>query len=218
MSKRKYVINNFRKIYIFLGFFFLTISFILILVPIAPYILYRLNPELTNTEIDNIEREITEEPIVPKDVDTNEDNNTIQLPPKDSSLPTDPYLLIPSITVSSPIGSTEDPELSLTDGTWLAPDYGNPEDPSLPIIMAAHRFGYTYWDRETRNRVSFFNLPKTEIGDSVEIIWGQRKYMYKIYAEDESTYIKDYEADLILYTCKYFNSPQRIFRYATRVN
>lgn len=217
MTKKK-VLKIVSNVYVIAGFIFLTISFVLISIPIAPYILYRLNPELTDTEIDNIEREITEEPIVPKDIDTNDGNNTIQLPPKDSSLPTNPYLLIPSITVSSPIGMSEDPEISLTEGTWLAPEYGTPEDPSLPIIVAAHRFGYTYWDRETRNRVSFYNLPKTEIGDSVEIIWNQRKYMYIIYAEDESTYIKDYEADLILYTCKYFNSPQRIFRYATRVN
>jgi sortase (surface protein transpeptidase) len=215
--KKKKILKFITNIYVILGFFFLTTSFILISIPIAPYILYRLNPELTDTEIDNIEREITQEPIIPKESTVNDDNS-IKLPPKDSSLPTKPYLLIPSITVSSPIGMSEDPEVSLTEGTWLSPEYGTPEDSSLPIITAAHRFGYTYWDRETRNRVSFFNLPQTKIGDSVEIIWDQRKYLYKIYAEDESTYIKDYEADLIIYTCKYFNSPQRIFRYATRVN
>jgi sortase (surface protein transpeptidase) len=100
----------------------------------------------------------------------------------------------------------------------MSPDYGQPDKNDLPIIVAAHRFGYVYWDRETRNRVSFFRLPDTKVGDEIEIIWNQRRYVYEIYAEDESTYIKDYEADLILYTCKYFNSPQRIFRYATRIN
>ena len=56
------------------------------------------------------------------------------------------------------------------------------------------------------------------IGDRIEIIWGQRKYVYEIYRAEDSTGIQDYEADLILYTCRLFNSPTRIFRYANRVN
>ncbi|MDD3474452.1 MAG: hypothetical protein PHP08_00930 [Candidatus Dojkabacteria bacterium] len=212
--KKKTFLNGISKIYIVLGFIFIAISIALIAFPIAPYIMYRLNPNLTDTEIDNISKDITETAIIPVEV-KDEDSN---LPKFDSSLPEEPYLLIPDIKVSSPIDETKDPEESLKNGTWMVPDYGSPDDNSLPIIVAAHRFGYVYWDKETRNRVSFFNLPKTHIGDTVEIIWNQRKYIYEIYAEDESTYIKDYEADLILYTCKYFNSPKRIFRYAVRVN
>jgi sortase (surface protein transpeptidase) len=176
--------------------------------------MYRLNPNLTDTEVDNISRDVVETQIVSAEVNEGDNN----LPEFDASLPEDPYLLIPSITVSSPIGQNSDPEISLKDGTWMAPDYGQPDENDLPIIAAGHRFGYVYWDRETRNRVSFFKLPDTKVGDKVEIIWNQRKYVYEIYAVDESTYIKDYEADLILYTCKYFNSPQRIFRYAMRIN
>jgi sortase (surface protein transpeptidase) len=213
MKKKKFL-NGVRKIYVVLGFLLIGISVVLVAFPIAPYIMYRMNPGLTDTEIDNISQKLVETEIIPTEVDDNEDN----LPQFDASLPEDPYLLIPDIKVSSPIDKTKDPEESLKNGTWMVPDYGIPDDNALPIIVAAHRFGYVYWDTETRNRVSFFNLPKTNIGDTVEIIWNQRKYIYEIYAEDESTYIKDYDADLILYTCKYFNSPQRIFRYAVRVN
>jgi sortase (surface protein transpeptidase) len=213
MKKKKFL-EGVSKFYVILGFLFLSISLVLIAFPIAPYIMYRLNPNLTDTEIDNISKEVVEDVIVPTEVNIKESD----LPLFDSSLPEDPYLLIPTIKVSSPIDQTKDPEESLKDGTWMAPEYGQPDNNSLPIIVAAHRFGYVYWDRKTRNRVSFFNLPKTQIDDTVEIIWNQRKYIYRIYAEDESTYIKDYQADLILYTCKYFNSPQRIFRYAMRVN
>jgi sortase (surface protein transpeptidase) len=212
--KKKKILNIISNVYVVLGFLFITLSIVFISIPIAPYILYRIKPDLTDTEIDNISRRVVEGSIVPKDIDESDN----KIPDFDPSLPEDPYVLIPEIKVSSPIGQSIDPEESLKDGTWMAPDYGTPEDNSLPIILAAHRFGYVYWDRETRNRVSFFNLPDTGIGDSVEIIWNQRKYKYVIYAVDESTYIKDYEADLILYTCKYFNSPQRIFRYANRVN
>jgi sortase (surface protein transpeptidase) len=212
--KKKQLLNGIRKIYVVLGFLFIGISLALIAFPIAPYIMYRLNPGLTDTEIDNISKEVVETIIAP--VEVNDEDSC--LPDFDSSLPEEPYLLIPNIKVSSPIDDTKNPEESLKNGTWMAPDYGTPDKNSLPIIVAAHRFGYVYWDSETRNRVSFFNLPKIHIGDTIEIIWDQRKYVYEVYAEDESTYIKDYEADLILYTCKYFNSPQRIFRYAVRVN
>jgi sortase (surface protein transpeptidase) len=212
--KKKRFFNKLINIYTIVGFLFLALSLLFIAFPIAPYIMYRLNPNLTDTEVDNISRDVVETQITSAEV--NEGHNN--LPEFDASLPEDPYLLIPSITVSSPIGQSSDPEISLKDGTWMAPDYGQPDENDLPIIVAAHRFGYVYWDRETRNRVSFFKLPDTKVGDTIEIIWNQRKYVYEIYAEDESTYIKDYEADLILYTCKYFNSPQRIFRYAMRVN
>lgn len=216
MSKKQKTLKTVIKVYIALGFLFLTASIVFLSIPIAPYIMYRVKPDLTDTEIDNISRRITEDSIIPVVVDEDEEKDT--LPEYDPTLPEEPYLLIPEIKVSSPIGQSSDPEESLENGTWMAPDYGSPEDNSLPIITAAHRFGYVYWDKETRNRVSFFNLPSTGIGDTVEIIWNQRKFEYVIYATDESTYIKDYEADLILYTCKYFNSPQRIFRYARRVN
>ncbi|MCK9415092.1 MAG: sortase [Candidatus Dojkabacteria bacterium] len=212
--KKKQFIKNLSNVYIILGFFFLLIAFIVIAIPISPYILYRINPDLTQTEIESISMEISQSPIIPTQVNEKED----YLPVFDPSLPEDPFIKMPSIGVYSPIGDSTVPEESLKNGTWIASDYGTPEDNSFPIILAAHRFGYVYWDRETRNRVSFFNLPNTSVGDTVELTWNQRRYEYVIYDADESSYIKDYEADLILYTCKYFNSPQRIFRYATRVN
>ncbi|MCD4811624.1 hypothetical protein K8R14_03410 [bacterium] len=211
--KKNIFIKKLSNIYVILGFSFLALAFILIAIPVSPYILYRLNPDLTDTEIDNIKEEIYEEPIVP--VEVNEKDNV--LPDFNASLPQEPHLVISRIEVFSPIGESNDPETSLRNGTWMASDYGNPEDRSLPTILAAHRFGYVYWDITTRNTLSFFNLPKTRIGDSVIIIWEQREYEYEIFAEDESTFIKTYDADLILYTCKYFNSTQRIFRYANRV-
>jgi hypothetical protein len=66
--------------------------------------------------------------------------------------------------------------------------------------------------------MSFFSLPKTRVGDKIDIIWGQRKYEYEIYKAETKTQISDYDADLILYTCLLYNSPDRIFRYARRIN
>ncbi|HCC67874.1 TPA: hypothetical protein DEP90_01505 [Patescibacteria group bacterium] len=212
--KKNIFIKKLSNIYVILGFVFLGISLIVIAIPVSPYILYRLNPDFTNDEIDNISQKVFEDPIIPVEVE--ETGHT--LPDFNPSLPEEPYVVISRIGVYSPIGESSNPEDSLRNGTWMVSDYGTPEDSSLPIILAAHRFGYVYWDHTTRDKLSFFNLSKTKIGDSVIIIWNQREYIYKIYAEDEATFIKDYEADLILYTCKYFNSPHRIFRYANRVN
>jgi sortase (surface protein transpeptidase) len=212
--KKKQLIQNISNFYVILGFSFLLISIVLIAIPTAPYILYRLNPGYTQNEVENISKQISQEPILPAEIDEKD----YSLPDFDPSLPEDPYILIPSIQVSSPIGDSTNPEDSLRNGSWIASDFGNPEEDSLPIIIAAHRFGYVYWDRETRDRLSYYNLPKTKVGDTIEIIWNQRKYIYEIFDIDDSTYIKSYDADLIIYTCKYFNSPQRIFRYANRVN
>jgi len=83
-----------------------------------------------------------------------------------------------------------------------------------PTILAAHRFGYLAWSIPYRLKNSFYNLPKLKVGDLVEIDWGQRRYVYEVYAEGKGEEITDYTADLILYTCEAMNSSVRIFRYA----
>lgn len=210
---KKEVLNKISKIYTVAGFAFLILALVAIAIPVSPYILYRINPDYTDDEVENLSKQISQEPILPTEVNEKD----YSLPEFDPSLPEEPYILIPSIQVSSPIGDSIEPEESLREGSWIAKDFGSPEDNSLPIIIAAHRFGYVYWDRDTRNLLSFYNLPKTDIGDTIEIVWNQRKYIYEIVDTDDSTYIKTYDSDLIIYTCKYFNSPQRIFRYANRV-
>ena len=210
--KKKQLIKKLSNTYTILGFSFLVIALVVIAIPISPYILYRLNPDFTDQEIDSISQKLSESPIIPAEVEEKD----ISLPDFDPSLPETPFIKIPSIEVYSPIGESAVPEESLRKGAWMASDYGTPEENNLPVILAAHRFGYVYWERSQRDTLSFYNLPKTNIGDSIEIIWNQRRYIYTIYAEDDSTFVKDYDADLIIYTCKYFNSPQRIFRYANR--
>ena len=167
-----------------------------------------------NKDIEKIVKEVAEEENIQQA--TQQKESTV--PEFNPNLPEGYFVLIPSIKVNSPISDSKDYKKALLKGTWIVNDYGTPELDELPIILAAHRFGYTNWSTEFRNRISFYNLPKTEIGEKVSIYWNQREYIYEIYAKEESTYISDYSADLILYTCKYFNSPVRIFRYANRIN
>ena len=197
--------------YIIAGFAFILLAIVLIATPIAPYIVYRLHPSETTNDVEKLSQTVVDK--------TNIQDPTVDptLPPIDESLPKDPYISIPKIGVYSPISTISDYTEALKHGAWMVPDYGTPTNKRIPIIIAAHRFGYIYWDAQTRTKVSFYNLPKTKVGDTIEIIWEQRKFTYEIYAGSEGSAIKDYSADLILYTCKYFNTPTRIFRYARLV-
>ena len=210
MDKNKFLDKTIH-IYIFIGFTLLFVSFILVATPIWPYVWYRVNPNQTKNDVENIVKEVSDKQIPSKQ------QTLLEIPPIDNSLPEGKFVVIPKISVESPISTSADYEEGLEQGTWIVPNYGTPENNELPIILAAHRFGYANWSNEKRNKISFYNLPNTTNNDEVYIYWNQRKYVYRIYKSEESTYISDYSADLILYTCKFFNSPIRIFRYADKV-
>lgn len=133
-----------------------------------------------------------------------------------SQLPKENGIRIASIGVDSRVGEAtyESYEEALKKGAWRVSDFGTPWNRERPTILVAHRFGYLAWTNIFRRKNSFFNLPKLKVGDTVEIVWKQRKYLYEVYAEEEGEKINDYSADLILYTCKSLNSSVRIFKYA----
>lgn len=212
--KRVGNINKLLKVYQIIGFTFILITLVLIAIPTAPYVWYRLNPEAVSIDEKKIVKEIVQKK---EDIEEKEQTPESNIPPFIPNLPEGYFVLIPDIGVSSPITASKEYKKALYKGTWIVSDFGTPELDTLPIILAAHRFGYSSWTTETRNLISFYNLPKTENGNRVSIYWNQREYVYEIYDGNTGTYITDYSADLILYTCKYYNSPERIFRYANRV-
>lgn len=160
----------------------------------------------------------TQEPVAPSRYE----------PPFDPNLPEGDWISIPRIGVRTELRETADPDEALNEGVWWVPDFGQPGDLEEPMIVAAHRYGWKWWwntltDPEDPQslyalRNSFYKLPDTEPGDVIEIISGQRKYIYEIYAGEENNEITDYQADLILYTCKFLNSPIRHVRYARLIN
>lgn len=131
-------------------------------------------------------------------------------------LPKENRLTIPSIGVKTELreATYDNYESALRKGVWRVSDFSAPGSANTPTILAAHRFGYLNWTNKYRRENSFFNLPKLKVGDTVEIIWHQRKYMYEVYAESKGTEITDYSANLILYTCESLVGEERIFRYA----
>ncbi len=130
-------------------------------------------------------------------------------------LPKDNHLIIPSIGVDTSLqeATYDNYEEALENGAWRVSDFGAPGD-NISTIVAAHRFGYLAWTNIFRHQNSFFNLPKLKVGDTVEIDWHQRKYIYEVYAEEKGTEITDYSANLILYTCENLTGEERVFKYA----
>lgn len=117
--------------------------------------------------------------------------------------------------------SEEEIDEGLSQGVVAIPGYGQAgETAGAPMIVAAHRYGYLWWwDNPNYAREnSFYYLPELVVGDVVEVIAGGRRWYYEIYRTSEGETIDDYQADLILYTCKYLNSKQRYFQYARLID
>ncbi len=145
-----------------------------------------------------------------------EDVDQYKLPEKDLSLPEINIVRIDKIGVNTEI--IEQPQEKFEDalrmGVWRTPNFGTPLDRDKPTILVAHRFGYLNWDQPYRIKNSFYNLPNLEAGDQVEVVWDQRKFLYEVYQKDEGVSVSHFNADLILYTCKFLESDIRIFLYA----
>lgn len=210
-SNQKKFLEFILKFQTQLGLTFLFLAIILILIPSLPQIWYRMFPESTNEEVTSISQ-------VPAQQPTSQSSSAnSKLPNKDTSLPKTNYILIPSIGVKSPLKNSKNYEEILKSGSWMVNDFPSPNELKKPVIVASHRFGYLDWSAKERKEISFYNLPKLKNGAIVEIVWDQRKYKYKIVDSSEGSNIKSYNHDLILYTCKLYNSPIRIFRYAQRM-
>ena len=137
-------------------------------------------------------------------------------PAFNKNLPEINMVSIPSIGMRTNIeeANNENHEDALRKGVWRVNDFGAPYNRESPTILTAHRFGYLSWSLDFRLHNSFYNLPKVKIGDTVEVVWRQRKYVYSVYKEEEGDIISDYSADLILYTCKDLSSSVRVIKYA----
>lgn len=143
-------------------------------------------------------------------------NNLAYQPSFDKDLPLENKLIIPAIKIDTVINEAKDDQYedALKVGVWRVNDFGTPYDRSAPTILAAHRYGYLNWSIDFRLHESFYNLPKLSVGDTVTIIWRQRKYVYAVFKSEEDTKFHDYKADLILYTCRDLTGDIREIKYA----
>lgn len=192
--------------------------------PIALYIYYTVVPGTSRLLTNALQKTGVESAAAAKELP---DRGVIDEPVsevvKDVSLPEGQYVAIPTLGIDTTVweASSSAYEDALRKGVWRVPEFATPaetkEKAGLPIILAAHRFGYTSWTQEYREKNSFYNLPEVKVGESVVLTWNQHRYTYKVTKIEEGTAITDYESDLILYTCKFLVSPIRIFVYADLV-
>lgn len=141
-------------------------------------------------------------------------------PPYNPDLPAGSWITIDTIGVKTQLRRYSDPDEALRKGVWWVPDWGEPGD-DRAMIVAAHRYAYQWMSdvllrngQDYSQRHIFYRLPDLQPGDIVEVIHDQRRYSYEIYGGEETDQISDYQADLILYTCKSLSSPIRHVRYA----
>jgi sortase (surface protein transpeptidase) len=188
-------------------------------IPVVWMVWYRINPDTSHQLALILQKPVTSfsQMLVKEQPEAAE--IVVYQPPMDETLPEENRIVIEKIGLDTVIieETLERHEEAFKKGVWRVPDFGDAYYRERPMILAAHRFGYLTWNNSYRRQNSFFNLPKLEPGDEVEIIWGQRTYLYRIYAGEEGKEITDYTADLILYTCKFVESEDRIFRYARLV-
>lgn len=213
-NKQREILSKILNFYTIAGSVIIVIATVLILSPLYPYIIFQLDNQALAKEQTNVTNLVNE---IDEKKDDSQNVNT-KLPDFDPTLTTNNTLLIPSIGVVGKIHENSNPSKGLENGVWRVGEWGTPDKNSKSIILASHRFGYLTWSNKYRKENSFLNLPKTKVGDRVEIIWEQRRYIFEIYKSQEGTKITDYNADLILYTCKTLNSDIRVFRYAKRIN
>jgi len=141
----------------------------------------------------------------------------VQVPPRDENLPDGEWLIIPAIGIKAKIQETQSEADALQKGVWRVPQFGVPGERDKPIVFAAHRYGYLWWwqnGSEYWRYNSFYLLPQLQIGDQIQVIADKREYLYEVYAGEEGDKITDYNADMILYTCKFLTGDRRFFRYA----
>jgi hypothetical protein len=203
-----------------LSVIFSTLAIILIVagltvggIPVVWMIWYRVSPDTSQALAQVLLRPVTG--FGEQLVTSGAGEPTLYQPPVDPALPETNRIIIKSIgvdtaIVENPLSKYED---AFRQGVWRVPDFGTPYERKQPTILAAHRFGYLAWTNAYRRQNSFFNLPKLKLGDQVEIIWNQRRYLYEIYSQEEAPQITNYGADLILYTCKFLESDTRVFKY-----
>ena len=182
--------------------------------PVGAYLYYTVVPSTSKILAEALSQ--TGRAVAGEPNPVSEDKPVIQ---RDPTLPEGQYLAIPKIGLDTEIWEAPytDYERVLHKGVWRVPDFADPTVEGKPMILAAHRFGYLEWTQAHRLKNSFYNLPKLSGGDQIAVVWGQHRYVYRVDRVVEGTEIDDYQADLILYTCKFLVSPVRIFVYASLV-
>jgi len=84
------------------------------------------------------------------------------------------FLIIPKIGVDIPIIDSDNSRWALNQGAWRMPETSTP-DKGGNTAIAGHRFKYL-----PPNNLTFYLLDKLVQGDTFEIIWSGKSYIYQV--------------------------------------
>lgn len=112
-------------------------------------------------------------------------------------------LIIPSIGVDMEIGKDKE---FLDYGGWVQ----GVNNDGRPNLIAIHRFGWNTLSPEEKIRQTFYHVNKLKQGDVVYIIWDEQLYTYYIQKITERINNPQAATDLIIYTCRFMSSSQRV--------
>lgn len=211
----KALIKFFANANILVGLLLMALPVAYLIAINTPQVWYRINPNAVEDEIRTLSENPFREDFGDITLATN-DQNFQEATEKDTSLPSTNTLRIGKIGVNTAIREGNNEEAALAKGVWRMPGYGNPINNDKPLILAAHRWGPTGISDEYRNTNMFINLPQMKPGDEIEVIWDQKLYKYEVKKATVENNVSQLN-DLILITCQYYNSPERIIVYADRV-
>jgi LPXTG-site transpeptidase (sortase) family protein len=206
-----------RKILIFilniiigLGILGLLVLPLALILPGVPEIWYQIDSTAVDKEVTSLVADLGARPI---DLASNKQYVAVKRPAFDASLPKQNRVRIPSIGVDGLVHEGANGMQVLAKGIWRSYDFGTPESDTLPTIFASHRYGNPRWSKDFRDKEIFFNLDKVKVGDTVEVVWNQRLYKYEVVKVETSRQVNSLDFQVMIYTCNYWNSPDRIFVY-----
>lgn len=137
--------------------------------------------------------------------------------PASITFASDYAIIIPKIGVKTEILRKGTVKKRMVRGVAIYNDYGTPDHNELPIILSSHRFGYAWWTPSYRRTHSFHNLDKLKLGDKIYIKWKGKWYIYKVNRKYVDRRFRNFDTDLIMYTCVDYFNPNRIIVEATRI-
>lgn len=204
----KKILNTFANLNMLLGV-------ALLIVPGA-FLLFSGVNNNTYTSI-SADQDVPREQIVAPDYvsPVNEDSKSEVIVPSGEAVTYGYRVRIPSQGLDTLIYECTTSECGLLkNAAWRIPEFGTPEDEDIITVIAAHRWGPDNFSTEKRIKELFYSFDKVQQGELIEIDWAGKTYKYQVTFKEENTVITRDEDDLILFTCKYYDSPIRIVVYA----
>lgn len=170
----------------------IAVVFFLFHLCVGAFILYNIfSPEIAY-EQSTIEREIEEK--------------------YEEEIPKQNMMVISKIGVEMKIG---EPEHFLDFGGWIQ----KLNQENNPFVISAHRFGWNTFSLDQKRKQTLYHVDKLSEEDEIIVFWEGEKLTYRVKQITTATNnpsIKD--SELLIYTCKFWNSAERVFVLAKKID